>query len=229
MLNVFLVHGFRSHCINMMSFYEAYKKNEIHFKTKVHPHNWRAGTVIESKFDTALEVLSKGFRGHADEVVEQWSEAADNIEESSKKLAEKINSSVPENGDVLLVGHSMGTEVVQHAIGEIREDIDIYLFLMGGIANALIFEDLIDHNDKVRLAYNYYSDSDRILKQFLPSIGIGFYDPIGINTMDSKKISNINTKGGHSDYFSSSSVLARYTELVTSLLNKSPGSYLHFT
>ena len=213
----------------MLSFYEAYKRDEIHFKTTVHAHNWRAGTVIESKFDTVIELIAKGVRGHADEVIEQWGEASENIEESSRKLAEKINSSVPENGDVLLVAHSMGTEVVQHAIDSLRKDIDIYLFLMGGIANSLAYEDLIEQNSKIRLVYNYYSDNDFILNRYLPAIGAGYIDPIGTTTIDGEKISNINTKSGHSDYFSSNSVLSTYTELVTSLLNKSPDTYLHFS
>lgn len=228
MLNVFLIHGFRSHCINMLSFYEAYKKNEIHFKTKVHAHNWRAGKIIESKFDAVFERLMSNRRDYADEIMEQWHEATLNIEKSSIQLADKINTSVPKNGDALLVAHSLGTEVVQNAIEHIREDIDIYLFLMAGVANALTIEDLIDHDKRIKLVYNYHSRNDRILNQILPLMA-GFPDPIGINSIDSPKVSNIKTNSGHSDYFSSSTVISKYTKLVTSLLKKAPDTHLRFT
>ncbi|WP_397452054.1 hypothetical protein [Pseudomonas sp. NA-150] len=229
MLQVFLVHGFRSHCINMLSFYEAYKKDKIHFKSNVHAHNWDAGTIIQSKFDTVFEVLSKGLRGHADEVMDQWSAAVDRIDDTAQVLVKTINDSVPQGGDALLVAHSMGTEVVLQAISHIRKDIDIYLFFMAGIANSLVYEDLIEHDARIRLVYNYYSDSDLILERYLPEIGICFYDPIGMFEIDGKKVSNVNIKCGHSGYFSSRPVLNKYTELVTQLVNKTPGTYMRFT
>lgn len=227
MLNVFLIHGYRSHTIFMLEFYNSWKRDEAHFKTEVHMHNWNAGEVIESTFWTGLGALFSP-QSFADKSIEEWDVAMENLEESSSTLAKNINSTIKKNGDVLLVAHSTGTEVVLNAIEQIRSDINIYLFLMGGISNSCIFEEKIEHTSNIRLAYNYYSDNDVIIDKVLPEIGVYYYDPIGTYAMDGDKILSLKINEGHSGYLTSTKVLAKYTDVVKKLLNKGPNSHLKF-
>lgn len=226
-LTVFLVHGFRSHCEYMIKFHTLWKNNHIHFKTIIHNHNWFAGWP-ESNITTGFKLLF-GRRNAADKIKLEWDEAVENFNPASEELAKKINSNAPPDTDILLVGHSMGTEIIRLAIEMVRPDINIYLFLMAGVANTDEIEELFNLPN-VHLAINLYSNKDIILDEILPEMDTGnFYMPIGTNKIYHDSALEIETTLGHSDYLGSQLVFDYYTMLVTKLLDKAQGEHLVYS
>lgn len=217
-LQVFLVHGFKSHSTFMSSFVEEYKNDDIHLKTDIHYHNWFAG-VPTNNFEVGLSLLF-GKQRYADKCHDDWNDALKNISESSHALSESINKCVGIGGDVLIVSHSLGSEVTRLAIEKIRSNINIYLFLMGGVSNDVDYYDLMERKN-VHLGLNFYSKSDLILSDILPLMDGEFVTPIGRSRCYHDKISDININKGHSDYLKSRDVLFQYTSFVRYLVEKS--------
>lgn len=225
-LQVFLVHGFRSHGSFMSSFIDEYKNDHIHFKTAVHNHNWFAG-VPRHSIEVGFRLFFEG-RKYADECHDDWNEALNNIANSSDALSESINACVDFGGDVLIVSHSLGCEVTRLAIGKIRSDINIYLFLMGGVSNDVDYDDVLSLQN-VHLAYNFYSNNDFILNDVLPNMDGEFVTPIGAMKCYNDKVMDVNINKGHSDYFNSKNVLSHYTFIVRKLVEKGDDRVLTFS
>lgn len=214
-VKVFIAHGFKSRGHIFTPFLEAYKKDEIHFNTAVNFHNWDAGFPLMGLGFFIDLVINP--QGTAEECHVQWDHALDNIEESSGELVEKINNSVSTGETALLVGHSMGVEVIRLAIEKIRSDININLLLMAGISNAGDYDDIFEMS-KIKSAVNLYSENDVILNDFLPHMGGCFYMPIGTVEHESRKVMNVKLDIRHDEYSSSERVINIYTTLIRHLL-----------
>lgn len=208
----------------MYEFQSLWKHNKVHLNTIIYDHNWFSGWP-ESKITTGVKLLF-GQRNAADRMKSEWDEAVENFKSSSEDLARKINSYTPHGGDLVLVGHSMGTEIIRLAVEMIRPDINIYLFLMAGVANHEDIENLFNLSN-VHIAFNFYSKKDIIIQDILPEMDTGnFYQPIGGSKIYHDSVMEIETTLGHSDYLSSQLVFDYYTMLVTKLLDKTQGEHL---
>ncbi len=209
----------------MSSFNNEFQRDNIHLKTNIHSHNWFAGDPRTS-LEIGLRLLFQG-RTYADECHDDWNKALRNIDGSSDLLAKSINRTIPYNGDVLVVGHSMGVEVTRRAISKIRDDIRVYLFLMGGVSSDTDYDEIFER-ENVPLAYNFYSENDLILNEILPNMDGDFVLPIGGMKCYNDKVCDVNINQGHSDYFQSRVVLDIYTSLVKRLIIKDKGKLLCF-
>ena len=214
MLSVFLTHGFRSSCKAMNNFKTSSCKHNV----KIYAHEWNAGKQYGGNVEVIINTINSLLFFQPENTAEEWGFASDNVFASSEILAKNINMLTPQGGSVLLVAHSLGSEVVENALSSIREDILIYLFFMGGVSNALVIESLIELNEKIRFVINFYSERDFILNKFLPSVGSIYFDPIGSNSIESEKTLNIKLNIDHTGYCDNEKVFFYYHEIISKIL-----------
>lgn len=208
MKKVFTVHGFQSNSSAMNSFIEVLRNALPHDPSvrdiEVYPINWESGApsgIIERFFS-----FLNSPRTYGDNTIIAWDEAQKNITEAARKLAFNVNLRSIPSETILIIAHSMGTQVVLESLDMIEKGNKVFLLLMGGISSEIEYAALDTYHNVIG-AYNLYSTNDFILERFLSEISFYSTPAIGTTPISSEKVINIKTNFGHSEYMASDLVL----------------------
>lgn len=208
-VNVLYLHGFRDSSLSFSKFSVA----DIECDFYDHEHEMinvdtyypdmdfgEEGGLVSDFFKT---IFSSDYPEHIHEL---WNTSVDSIVDIADRESGYINNEIIENGFLIIVAHSLGTEVARVIVEKIRSDIKVIIIAMGGVANSCEYEELIDSQENILKVYNLYTNKDHALDGFLPQMNSKFFDPIGVCKVDSKKCENILMPFGafgHSDYMNS--------------------------
>jgi hypothetical protein len=215
--NVFFIHGFQSAPNVWGEIANAIHKKSIGNSTNLHFLDWNAGSSNISDLQHGMffisELIDRTFI-YPNAMHKEWEYALNNINDACSGLVKKINMTIPTDGYALLVGHSMGTEVILKALPYIRNDINITSILIGGISNADDFSDVIS-KPNIKKIINLYSKNpssfielftgsgDIILSRFLDNMDGYFDEPVGLHEINHEKVYNVPCDCSHSGYFKS--------------------------
>ncbi|MDI3365985.1 MULTISPECIES: alpha/beta hydrolase [Pantoea] len=213
MKKVFTVHGFQSNSSAMNNFVEvlinALPHDQAVRDIEVYPFNWESG-VPTRKIERFFSFLSSP-RNYGEKTIIAWDEAQNQISNAAKKLAYNVNLRSTPSETILIIAHSMGTQVVLESLDIIDKKNKVFLLLMGGISSELEYA-MLDSYENVLGAFNLYSANDFILERLLSEISCYSTSAIGTTPISSNKVINIKTNFGHSEYMESDYVL-RYLYL----------------
>ncbi|MCW6030183.1 DUF726 domain-containing protein [Pantoea sp. JK] len=208
MKKVFTVHGFQSNSSAMYKFVDVLENALPHDKAvrdiKVYQLDWESG-VPSGKMERVLSFLSSP-RIYGEKTINAWDEAQNNISKAAQKLAYNVNLRSTPSEIILIVAHSMGTQVVLESLDMIDKENKIFLLLMGGISSEMEYA-MLDSYENVIGAFNLYSTNDFILERLLSEISFYSTSAIGTTSISSDKVINIETNFGHSEYMESDYVL----------------------
>lgn len=158
----------------------------------------------QGKLSRLINTIFK--KTYPESIINEWDDAVNSIDDIVDNYSTLVNKRIINGGSLVLVSHSLGTEISRLLVGKIRNDIQVTMITMGGVANVCEYEDLFSDYENVKKGINFHIDSDIALDRFLPGMYSKFFEPIGINPIDSEKCINVKMPFGafgHSDYMDS--------------------------
>lgn len=164
---------------------------------------WKSGS-----FDFSLPRLLDVYNNKEKilEYFDIWEKANKDAIELGKGIASKVNKFYEPGEKIVLSAHSLGTVVALEAAKNINQDINVYLFTLGGSAPAHDYNEAIEKHKNIQLATNIYSTEDlelKILHRKNYSI-----NPIGLTSIVSSRSieTNFESNFSHYDYKSNPQV-----------------------
>lgn len=210
MLHIFIFHGFKSTAKEIAAFDLTGNYAGDFAPCHVVNSDWYAGApyVLGGNGIKAISMLAENI----DALRAEWQEAAGNMDICSNEVACFING-LADGEPVLLVGHSMGAEIIARIVPQITHHIDLYLFLMAGVIDHQAAEQLLA-NDNIVQVINFLSARDFLLRKQFPEMVSAAVRPVGLHAIGHDKAINYPMTLGHSDYLRDAQVLSRYRAFI---------------
>lgn len=218
-LHILLFHGFKSAAQEIAAFdltdnTAGSPLSGCHFVN----HHWDAGTPYQGSQNGVQAVLM--LAANAAELHAQWDKARQNIQPCSDSAVAFIQQ-LPPGDKVLLVGHSMGGDVIARIIERVTRLVDIYLFVMAAGLDRAAFREMLASRNVIH-GINCLSGRDFMLRKQLPEFVSPPGKPAGLYTIDHPKATDYATQLGHADYLHDPAVLSLYREFIDRILRAGP-------